>query len=111
MSADLLPEARGAIAFVRGITPDKANRQRDDFYPTPPEATRLFLDAEHFDGDIWEPAGARYLFDLSQVHVKARDHALYQFSDLLPSAPSVARCHVQQCGVGAVRDGAQAMRG
>lgn len=54
---------------------------------------------------------ARYLFNLSQIRIEARDHALYQSSDLLPPAPSVARCHVQQSGVGAVRDGAQAMRG
>ncbi|MEO0620495.1 MAG: hypothetical protein AAFZ01_14605 [Pseudomonadota bacterium] len=27
-----------------------------EFYPTPPEATRAFLAAETFDGDIWEPA-------------------------------------------------------
>jgi hypothetical protein len=27
-----------------------------EFYPTPPEATRAFLAAEQFDGDIWEPA-------------------------------------------------------
>ena len=27
-----------------------------EFYPTPPEATRALLAAEHFDGDIWEPA-------------------------------------------------------
>jgi predicted RNA methylase len=27
-----------------------------EFYPTPPEATRAFLAAEHIDGSIWEPA-------------------------------------------------------
>ena len=27
-----------------------------EYYPTPPEATRAFLKAEPFDGDIWEPA-------------------------------------------------------
>lgn len=52
----LLPEERGAISFVRGIIPDKTNRQRDDFYPTPPVATELLLAAEKFEGDIWEPA-------------------------------------------------------
>jgi hypothetical protein len=56
VSADLLPKERGAIAFVRGIIPDKANRQRDDFYPTPPASTLALLDAERFEGDIWEPA-------------------------------------------------------
>ena len=33
----------GAVAFVRGIAPDAENRQRDDFYPTPPSATRALL--------------------------------------------------------------------
>ncbi|NBU58329.1 MAG: hypothetical protein EBS23_00835 [Betaproteobacteria bacterium] len=28
----------------------------NEFYPTPPEATRALLSVEHFDGDIWEPA-------------------------------------------------------
>ena len=32
------------------------NRAPFEFYPTPPEATRAFLAAETFDGDIWEPA-------------------------------------------------------
>ena len=45
-----------AKAYVRGLIPDKENRERDDFYPTPPEATRALLDAETFNGDIWEPA-------------------------------------------------------
>lgn len=28
----------------------------NEFYPTPPEATRALLSVEAFDGDIWEPA-------------------------------------------------------
>lgn len=32
------------------------NRAANEFYPTPPEATRAFLTAETFDGSIWEPA-------------------------------------------------------
>jgi hypothetical protein len=31
-------------------------RAKDDFYPTPPEATRALLSVERFDGSIWEPA-------------------------------------------------------
>ena len=31
-------------------------RAPNEFYPTPPEATRAFLAAEQFDGSIWEPA-------------------------------------------------------
>lgn len=46
----------GAIAYARGIIPDAENRQRDDFYPTPPRATRALLAVETFEGDIWEPA-------------------------------------------------------
>jgi hypothetical protein len=56
VSGDLLPKERGAIVFVRGIIPDKANRQRDDFYPTPPVSTIALLRVESFRGDIWEPA-------------------------------------------------------
>ena len=33
------------------------NRQKDDFYPTPPEATLALLDAESFrEGTVWECA-------------------------------------------------------
>lgn len=46
----------GAVAFVRGIISDAENRQRDDFYPTPPRATLALLAAETFEGGIWEPA-------------------------------------------------------
>jgi len=46
----------GAQAYVRGIIPDAENRERDDFYPTPPEGTRALLSVERFDGPIWEPA-------------------------------------------------------
>jgi predicted RNA methylase len=32
------------------------NRIPNEFYPTPPEATRALLSVEQFDGPIWEPA-------------------------------------------------------
>ena len=32
------------------------NRVKDDFYPTPTNATMALLQREKFDGDIWEPA-------------------------------------------------------
>ncbi|OXT02745.1 hypothetical protein B7H23_07685 [Notoacmeibacter marinus] len=32
------------------------NRAANEYYPTPPEATRALLNAEHFEGSIWEPA-------------------------------------------------------
>lgn len=34
----------------------KENREKDDFYPTPPEGTAPLLAVERFDGPIWEPA-------------------------------------------------------
>lgn len=52
----MTPTKRSAKAFVLGIVPDKENRQKDDFYPTPPEAVRALLDAVKFTGLIWEPA-------------------------------------------------------
>lgn len=35
---------------------DGYERQKDDFYPTPERATLALLQAEKFEGDIWEPA-------------------------------------------------------
>lgn len=46
----------GAVAYARGIIPDAENREKDDFYPTPPEGTRALLSVESFTGPIWEPA-------------------------------------------------------
>jgi len=31
-------------------------REKDDFYPTPPEGTQALLRVERFDGSIWGPA-------------------------------------------------------
>jgi hypothetical protein len=47
--------------FREGATGSRSNvdgyeRQRDDFYPTPPEATEMLLATEKFTGPIWEPA-------------------------------------------------------
>ena len=33
----------------------RGDRQKDDFYATPPEATQKLLDVEKFDGKIYEP--------------------------------------------------------
>lgn len=41
---------------VSGVAVDHANREKDDFYPTPPEGTEALLRVESFDGAIWEPA-------------------------------------------------------
>lgn len=45
-----------SVGYVRGIAPDPILREKDDFYPTPPEATRALLKAERFVGGIWECA-------------------------------------------------------
>lgn len=39
-----------------GISTDKENRQKDDFYATPPHVTLALLDVEEFKGEILEPA-------------------------------------------------------
>lgn len=58
-TADLFPAdpapAAGKVSYVRGIIPS-AEREKDDFYPTPPAGTRALLAVETFDGPIWEPA-------------------------------------------------------
>jgi len=41
---------------VTGVAVDRANRQKDDFYPTPERASRALLEVESFTGAIWEPA-------------------------------------------------------
>jgi hypothetical protein len=43
-------------ARVAGVAVDLANRSKDDWYPTPLEATRGLLRVEKFTGSIWEPA-------------------------------------------------------
>lgn len=43
-------------ARVAGIAVDRANREKDDYYPTPPEGVHGLLAKEMFDGPIWEPA-------------------------------------------------------
>lgn len=57
--------SRGAALNVVKYAPTKARmigadvspgREKDDFYPTPPEATEALLSVEKFVGDILEPA-------------------------------------------------------
>lgn len=43
-------------ARIAGVATDADNRERDDFYPTNPIATRALLDRVEFHGSIWEPA-------------------------------------------------------
>ena len=52
---DILNISQGnKIAWIGDGKPE--NRQKDDFYPTPPEATYSLLDREKFIGSIWECA-------------------------------------------------------
>jgi hypothetical protein len=39
-----------------GVGVDHENREKDDFYPTPPAAVEALLKVERFEGAIWEPA-------------------------------------------------------
>lgn len=41
--------------YARNVAPS-ADREKDDFYPTPPEATWALLKRETFGPRIWEPA-------------------------------------------------------
>ena len=45
-----MQRARLAGSNLRG------DREKDDFYATPPSATKALLQVESFDGAIWEPA-------------------------------------------------------
>ena len=42
--------------------PDKENRGKDDFYPTPPQAVTALLSVEEFDGGKMVPY-AWFIFD------------------------------------------------
>ena len=55
--------------YARGIFPDAENRDKDDFYPTPPPGTRALLSVERFQGPIWECACGRG--DISRVLASA----------------------------------------
>ena len=43
-----------ALAYVGHNS--KGDRVKNDFYPTPPEATQSLMDREKFEGNIWECA-------------------------------------------------------
>ena len=52
---DILNISQGnKVAWIGSGNPQK--RQKDDFYPTPPEATYSLLEKEEFNGEIWECA-------------------------------------------------------
>lgn len=41
---------------LAGVARDREMREKDDFYPTPPEGTEALLAVERFEGPVWEPA-------------------------------------------------------
>lgn len=49
------PRAAAAPALPQAFRLGQ-KRIPNEFYPTPPEATRALLSVETFDGSIWEPA-------------------------------------------------------
>jgi hypothetical protein len=65
--------------YVRGLRDDPENREKDDFYPTHPSATRALLSVEKFEGAIWEPACGEG--DMSKV-LEAAGHEVIS-SDLI----------------------------
>jgi hypothetical protein len=53
----------------QSIVGDGANREVNDFYPTPPYITKALLDRELFQGNIWEPAcGDGYMSEVLLAH-------------------------------------------
>lgn len=52
LNGDHKPSAVGRLIGAES----SSVREKDDFYATPPEATKALLDVERFDGPIWEPA-------------------------------------------------------
>lgn len=73
--------ATPASWFARpSIVRHASRRLPNEFYPTPPEATRALLSVEDFDGPIWEPACgdgrmAKVLSDHGQCVVSTDLHA------------------------------------
>jgi len=60
--------ASGA-AYAAAQTDDPVNREKDDFYPTHPCATKALLSVERFGSRIWEPACGEG--DMSRVLIEA----------------------------------------
>ena len=46
----------GSTLWAQNTAADAERREKNDFYPTPPEGTRALLAVERFEGPIWEPA-------------------------------------------------------
>lgn len=59
----------GGAAYASALTDDPVNREKDDFYPTHPGATKALLSVERFGRTIWEPACGEG--DMSRVLIEA----------------------------------------
>lgn len=74
------------MSWASAIAADPVNREKDDFYPTPPEGTRALLQVERFDGAIWEPAcGDNAIVDV----LRATGHDVIG-TDLVPRGANAA---------------------
>jgi len=57
MTSAIIIGAQPRNAIAAKLQPRSIPRRLpNEFYPTPPEATRALLSVERFDGSIWEPA-------------------------------------------------------
>lgn len=56
MASKNLAAVKAGTTRERLIGANLGNREKDDFYATPPGCTEALLAVEKFDGPIWEPA-------------------------------------------------------
>lgn len=56
MSKDWIWNTQSVMATLNASSHSKEEREKNDYYATPPEATRKLLDLEKFKKHIWEPA-------------------------------------------------------
>lgn len=83
-----LKRSADATRKLRMVGSDHASeRQKDDFYPTPPEMTRALLEVEDFFGGIWEPACG----DGSMSEVLIANGCLVTSSDLVDRGYGASR--------------------
>lgn len=51
-----MTDKKPRTVFARLVAPSSGDREQDDYYPTPPGATRALLSKEGFSASIYEPA-------------------------------------------------------
>jgi hypothetical protein len=77
----MIPRAERLSAYAQSIVPDKANREPNDFYPTPYGATMALCLHQQFPGVLWEPA--RGTGEMEEVLRAASGAAIVRGSDLI----------------------------